>query len=67
MRRAFALFTLGNRTYEPGDVLWGNVEFIHGFQSEDELRAEFAAGGFRVAYLHIGDPMPRGEVVLVKE
>ena len=67
VRRAFALLTLGNRTYEPGDMLMHHIEFIHGFQSEYELRAEFTAGGFRVMYLHIGDPMPRGEAVLVKE
>ena len=67
VRRAFALLTLGNCTYEPGDILMHHIEFIHGFQSEDELRAEFTAGGFRVTYLHIGDPMPRGEVVLVKD
>ncbi len=67
MRRAFALLTLGHRTYEPGDMLMHHIEFIHGFQSEDELRAEFTAGGFRVAYLRIDDPMPRGEMVLVKD
>jgi len=67
VRRAFALLTLGNRTYEPGDTLWHNIEFIHGFQSEEELRAEFVAGGFRIVYLHISDPMPRGEAALVKD
>jgi SAM-dependent methyltransferase len=67
LKRAFALLTLGNLTYEPGDMLWADIEFIHGFRSQAELRAEFTAGGFRVTYLHIGDPIPRGEVVLVKD
>lgn len=52
-RRIFALLTLGNLGYEPGDMLWLNSEFIHAFSSEAELRSEFAAGGFAVCYLHI--------------
>jgi SAM-dependent methyltransferase len=67
VRRAFGILTLGNRTYEPGHALWQSVEFIHGFQSEDELRDEFAAGGFRLAYLHISASLPRGEAMLAKD
>jgi SAM-dependent methyltransferase len=67
VRRAFSIFTLGNRAYEPGDALLNNIEFIHGFQSEDELRTEFAAGGFHLAHLHISDPRPSGQAVLVKD
>jgi SAM-dependent methyltransferase len=67
LKRVFAFLTRGNRTYEPGDVLWANSEFTHGFRSQAELRAEFTAGGFRVTYLHIGDQIQRGEAVLVKD
>jgi SAM-dependent methyltransferase len=59
--------TMGNRSYESGDMLWGNVEFIHTFSSESDLRAEFAAGGFDVVWLHIPNNIPgRGEALLQK-
>lgn len=64
-RRAVAYLTLGNLSYEPGDMLWHNVEFIHGFLSEDALRAEFEAGGFQVLHLQIREKWARGEAVLV--
>jgi SAM-dependent methyltransferase len=48
-RKAFGLLTWGNRWYEKGDMLWGSG-FMHIFLSEDELRSEFAAGGFEVIY-----------------
>ncbi len=67
LKRAFALLTIGNLTYEPGDMLWVDHEFIHGFRSQEELRSEFTAGGFRVTYLHLGDSIPRGEAALVKD
>jgi len=67
MRRLIAWITLGNRSYERGDMLWGNVEFIHTFSSESDLRAEFAAGEFDVAWLHIPVNMSgRGEALLQK-
>jgi len=52
-RRVFAGLTLGNLSYEPGDMLWGGVEFIHGFLSEAELRSEFAEGGFDITHLEL--------------
>jgi len=64
LKRAFAWLTLGNLTWEPGDMLWGNVEFIHGFQSEAELLAEFIAGGFAVVDLRVHEHIPRGEAIL---
>jgi SAM-dependent methyltransferase len=48
-RKAFALLTWGNRWFEKGDVIRGS-EFLHIFLSEDELRSEFAAGGFEVLH-----------------
>jgi 2-polyprenyl-3-methyl-5-hydroxy-6-metoxy-1,4-benzoquinol methylase len=53
VRKIFALLTLGNLQYEPGDMLWSNSEFLHAFSSEDEIKSEFAAGGFAVLHLHI--------------
>lgn len=53
VRKAFAFFTLGNLWHERGDMLWGNVEFIHAFSSEDELRSEFKETQFKVVHIHI--------------
>lgn len=39
---------LGNRTYEPGDILWARAEYLHTFASVDEVRSELEAGGFNV-------------------
>ncbi len=64
LKRAFALLTHGNFTYEPGDMLWGDSEFVHRFQSEAELRAEFIAGGFAVEDLHIVEGLTRGDAIL---
>jgi SAM-dependent methyltransferase len=64
LKRAFALLTRGNLTYEPGDMLYRNIEFIHGFRSEAELRAEFAVGGFKVEDVRIYRGNLRGDAVL---
>jgi SAM-dependent methyltransferase len=64
LKRAFALLTLGNLTYEPGDMLWANIEFIHGFRSQSELRAEFIAGGFAVVDLRVYEHNLRGDAIL---
>lgn len=48
IRRAIAALTLGNLAYEPGDILWGNVEFLHAFASEEAVRAELKEGGLEV-------------------
>lgn len=67
LRQIIAWLTLGNRSYERGDMLWGYVEFIHAFSSESDLLAEFAAGGFDVAWLNIPTDMHmRGEALLQK-
>ena len=62
LKRAIALLTLGNLTYEPGDMLW--AEFIHGFRSQAELRAEFIAGGFAVVDLRVYEHIPFGDAIL---
>jgi SAM-dependent methyltransferase len=66
VRRIFAYLTLGNRSYESGDMLWGNVEFIHAFSSETDLRFEFREGGFDVVFMHIPDQKTLGGAILKK-
>ncbi len=66
VRRTLAWVTRGNLSYEPGDMLWHNIEFVHTFASEDELRAEFEQGRFEVVYLHTRDGGTRGEALLRK-
>lgn len=63
-KKIFALLTLGNRWYEPGDGLWLNAEFLHSFISEAEISGEFAAGGFEVVYLHFSEKEFSGGAVL---
>jgi SAM-dependent methyltransferase len=46
LRTAFAYLTLGNLTFEPGDTLWHNSEFIHVFSSGDEVESELRQAGF---------------------
>ena len=65
IRQVVAHLTLGNLSYEEGDMLWWNVEFVHGFLSEKELCAEFEEGGFDVVHLQICDSMLRGGAILV--
>jgi SAM-dependent methyltransferase len=67
MWRIAAWLTLGNRSYERGDMLWRNLEFKHNFSSESELHAEFAAGGFSVAWQNLPTDLGRrGEALLQK-
>lgn len=65
--RAFAWLTLGHLQFEPGDTLWGNVEFIHSFSDETGLRMEFAEGGFEVLHLDIFAEKMFGGAVLRKK
>ena len=48
IRRLVAICTLGNLAYEPGDMLWLNVEFVHAFSSKEAIRAEIEEGGLSV-------------------
>jgi hypothetical protein len=65
--RLAAALSRGNLAYELGDMLWHQVEFIHGFLSEEALRAEFAAGGFEIVHLQVRAERARGEAVLRRE
>ncbi|MBW1848234.1 MAG: class I SAM-dependent methyltransferase [Deltaproteobacteria bacterium] len=57
-RKAFAFLTLGNMSYEKGDVMWDDSHFVHLFRSEEEIRSEFEEGGFEVVHIDF----PEGEV-----
>jgi SAM-dependent methyltransferase len=59
-RKLFAWLTRGYLAYEPGDLLWQNLEFMHAFASDSELRTEFTQGGFGVLQLHL--PAPASEL-----
>lgn len=64
VRKIFSYLTLGNLWYEKGDILWGNVEFIHSFSSENTLRSEFEEGGFKVIKINIPEEGIRGSAIL---
>ncbi|OGP91736.1 MAG: hypothetical protein A2Z19_00980 [Deltaproteobacteria bacterium RBG_16_54_18] len=66
VRKVVAFLTLGNLWYEKGDTLPNNIEFIHAFSKEDEVRSEFAEGGFEVLHLHIAEEILLGGAVLKK-
>ena len=65
LRRAFGFISLGNMWYEQGDMLSGNVEFLHQFSSEHSLKLEFKEGGFEVVFLYIPEGAIRGGAVLM--
>lgn len=65
-RKIIAFLTLGNLWYEKGDMLSYNMEFVHAFSQEDEVRSEFAEGGFEVIHLHIAEEILLGGAVLRK-
>jgi SAM-dependent methyltransferase len=66
VRKLFSYLTLGNLTYERGDILWQNVEFIHIFSSEDNLRSEFEEGGFKATKIYLPNDSVRGQAILRK-
>ena len=65
-RKVVAFLTLGNLWHEKGDTLSNNIEFIHAFSQEDEVKSEFAGGGFEVLHLHIAEEILIGGAVLRK-
>ena len=66
LRRLVAICTLGNLTYESGDTLWLNVEFVHEFSSEDAIRSELEEGGLSVARIRTDPTSIRGSAVCMK-
>jgi len=65
-KKLFAVLTLGNLWYEKGDMLWGNSEFLHAFTSEDKLRSEFEAGGFKMISMQLNEKTRRAGAILQK-
>lgn len=66
VRRLIAAFTLGNTEYEEGDILWGNIEFIHVFTSEDDVRSELEEGGLSVTRIQTDPNSIRGGAICRK-
>lgn len=66
LRRAVAACTLGNLSYEEGDMLWGQVEFVHAFSSEEAIRSELKHGGLSVERITTHDGSIRGSAVCRK-
>jgi ubiquinone/menaquinone biosynthesis C-methylase UbiE len=66
IRKVIAFLTIGNLQYEKGDMLWHNLEFIHAFSSEKELRSEFKEALFKVEYIQSSEENIRGGAVLIK-
>jgi 2-polyprenyl-3-methyl-5-hydroxy-6-metoxy-1,4-benzoquinol methylase len=66
LRKVVAFLTLGNLWHEQGDMLWYNTEFLRAFSSEEEVRSEFAEGGFEVLHLCIAEEILLGGAVLRK-
>jgi SAM-dependent methyltransferase len=64
VRKVFAWLCVGNLWYEKGDALWNNMEFIHSFTSEAELRSEFEDAGFEPVHIEFAENLKRGEAVL---
>ena len=66
IQRLVAALTLGNIAYEPGDMLWGGIEFSHAFGSEQEITSEFAEAKLQIHKLHFSEYSPRGWAILRK-
>jgi len=66
IRRVVSFLTIGNLRYEKGDMLWHNLEFIHAFSSEQDLRSEFEEAHFNVEHVQIPEDHMRGGAVLMK-
>ena len=63
LRKGLAFAVRGNVGYQRGDVLWGGKVFCHHFQSAEELRSEFAEGGFEVLQLKTRDGCGSGALL----
>jgi len=66
LRSLVAWLTLGNRHFEEGDEILGDIEFLHAFRKQDEVSSEFEAANFSVHYLSISDRTGMGGAILIK-
>jgi ubiquinone/menaquinone biosynthesis C-methylase UbiE len=67
IRKAFAYVTLGNLSYEKGDILSLSSEFLHQFSSQEEVRQEAAEAGFEIVQILDRTAMGVGQAVLRRE
>ena len=66
IKNVVSFLTLGNLQYEKGDMLWHNLEFIHAFSNEGDLRSELEEAHLRIEHLQIPEEHMRGGAVLMK-
>lgn len=66
LRQAISKLTFGNREYEPGDILFLNVEFLHVFDSIELLCSEIEEGGLSVSRVQTGINPIRGGAICRK-
>jgi ubiquinone/menaquinone biosynthesis C-methylase UbiE len=66
VRRLIAACFLGNTAFEEGDILWGNIEFVHIFTSEDQVRSELEEGGLSVIRVQTEPNSFRGGAICKK-
>lgn len=66
IKNVLAWVSLGNLSYERGDMLWGSAEFIHGFRNVQDLKKEFIEGGFETTEIILIEKKMRGSAVLKK-
>lgn len=66
LRKLLAWITLGNFSYEKGDMIWGNREFIHAFFSEKEVIAEVAPAGFEAINIQLLPNLNSGAILFKK-
>jgi SAM-dependent methyltransferase len=67
MRRVIGFFLLGNSSYESGDMLWRNMEFLHAFKDQQELADELSGAGFKMTFFTLYSGGPRGGAILEKQ
>jgi SAM-dependent methyltransferase len=67
LRRTIAKSPVGNREYEKGDTLWLNMEFVHFFTSEAEIRTELEEGGLCVTQIKLNPASIRGAAICKKK
>jgi len=66
IRKAIAKSPFGNKAYELGDILWLNIEFIHLFNSEDDIRLEIEQAGLIINEIQIDYNSYNGSVICEK-
>jgi len=66
LRRVIGIISLGNFSYEKGDRLLNNIEFVHEFSTEETIRSEIEEGGLSVLRIRMSSLTNRGSAVCRK-